>query len=195
MTFDSRIVRRAAVVFLFNASFVLAQETEQPVSRQGPILTQPARPSASRVSGDVVLADRVRPAAGSFEDKFWRYLVAAKYQNWSPMPKQSAGFVVGGTPHGAYVKTYVNRTASTTPKDLKYKSVLISENYSRDKHTLESLTILYVGKKKRFWVKYLPDGSIARAPASLGGQKLSGSVKNCIECHRGATGDDYVFGN
>ena len=46
-----------------------------------------------------------------------------------------------------------------------------------------------------FWVKYLPDGSVARTPADKGNKPIKGRFASCIECHASADGDDYVFAN
>jgi hypothetical protein len=41
-----------------------------------------------------------------------------------------------------------------------------------------------------FFVKYMPDGSVATTP---GGRPMAGQVPPCIECHRPAEGGDFVF--
>jgi len=46
-----------------------------------------------------------------------------------------------------------------------------------------------------YWVKFNPDGTVAHAPAAMGGMQLSGKVKSCIGCHSGAEGKDMVFAN
>ncbi len=41
-----------------------------------------------------------------------------------------------------------------------------------------------------FWAKYLPDGSLDKAP---NGALMAGKVTGCIECHAQAPGDDYLY--
>ena len=46
-----------------------------------------------------------------------------------------------------------------------------------------------------FWVKYNPDGSLAKNPAGmmLAGKVAKGKPKGCIACHTAAPGDDFVY--
>ena len=46
-----------------------------------------------------------------------------------------------------------------------------------------------------YWVKYNPDGTVARTPAAKGSKRISGKFKSCIDCHSGAKGDDFYFAN
>lgn len=41
-----------------------------------------------------------------------------------------------------------------------------------------------------FWVKYMPDGTVATTP---GGARMAGQVGACISCHQPAEGGDLVF--
>ena len=56
--------------------------------------------------------------AGQFEAEFWRYLSANNYKNWAPAPQQTADFYSGKSPHGIYLKMYLNRTAVASPEEL-----------------------------------------------------------------------------
>ncbi len=51
-----------------------------------------------------------------------------------------------------------------------------------------------------FWVIYMPDGSVRKAPSGMdlagkiaAGMTMEQMPVNCIACHQGADGDDYVF--
>ena len=46
-----------------------------------------------------------------------------------------------------------------------------------------------------FWVKYNPDGSLAKNPAGmmLAGKVAKGKPKGCIACHTAAPGGDFVY--
>lgn len=110
-----------------------------------------------------------RPAAQPpFEQRFWEYLQAVKYQNWAPLPGTTADFYPGEGPHGAFLKLYANRTAAGAPKELSHGSVLIKENYGPDQKTLMALTVMYRSKDYDpdnhdwYWVKYEPDGRISQ---------------------------------
>ena len=52
----------------------------------------------------------------SFEARFWSYLQDAKYAHWAPGPGQNGGFYEGQSPHGAFLKMYLNRTAAANPQ-------------------------------------------------------------------------------
>ena len=46
-----------------------------------------------------------------------------------------------------------------------------------------------------YWIKYLPNGTVAQKQTPMGLIRLAGKPKGCIECHSGAAGDDYLFFN
>jgi hypothetical protein len=133
------------------------------------------------------------------------------------------------TQHEGFIKSYVNRTAAGTGR-LPIGSIVILENYFEDK-SLESISVMYKtegfnpGAKDWYWVKFNPDGSVAKTPTSdnsIKGQtvvdatgvqithaaratstakpnqktsNLSGRVNSCIRCHQTAQGGDLVFFN
>ena len=82
-------------------------------------------------------------AAETFEQKFWNYLVRSKYRNWAPVPGKSDKMYEGESPHGAYLKMYLNRTAAGSPSDLPTGSIVIKENYGKDQRTLMAVTVMY----------------------------------------------------
>jgi len=137
----------------------------------------------------------------TFEQKFWNYIVRAKYRNWAPVPGKSDAMYEGESPHGAYLKMYLNRTAAGSPSALPTGSIVIKENYGRDQRTLMAVTAMYKNKGYSestgdwYWVKFNPDGTVATKSTDNGEKRLAGRVQGCIQCHDGADGDDYVFFN
>ena len=148
--------------------------------------------------GSVTRSSRTR---APFERRFWDYLTNAKYKNWAPVPGQSDGMYEGQSPHGAYLKMYLNRRAAGNPQELPNGSVVVKENYGPDRKTLMAITAMYrsTGYNSEagdwFWVKYRPDGTVDRKSTPNGAVRLAGKVKGCIECHSQADGDDYSFFN
>ncbi len=139
--------------------------------------------------------------AGPVETRFWDWLVHANYRHWAPGPGQHHDkFLPGEAPHGALLKLYCNRTAAANPKDMPPGSVIVKENFSEDKKLL-AITVMYRSKgydpehHDWWWAKYMPDGTVAKAPKEKGGMKLVGKVRGCIMCHSGADGKDFAFLN
>ncbi len=150
----------------------------------------------------------------SFEDQFWKYLIGNNYKNWSPGPGRSAGFYQGEKPHGTYLKRYVNRTAAGNIGDLAIGSVVILENYLEDQ-SLKTISVMYrttgfnPDGNDWYWIEYQPNGSVVRAATQNKPQgnihhvglttpptgMLMGKAASCIECHRSAGGNDFVFSN
>ena len=135
----------------------------------------------------------------TFEERMWKYLNSVCYQQWSPAG-DSGDFRESEAPHGALVKTYMNRKAAADPKNLANGSVVIKENYSPDKK-LMAITMMYKSKDYNpdaddwYWVKYLPNGEVAQMDSPKGKMAIAGKAQGCIDCHAGAEGDDYLFFN
>ncbi len=138
-------------------------------------------------------------AQQTFESKFWSYLLRSEpaYRNWAPWPGQGADYYPGQSPHGAFLKMYINRTAAADPVNLPHGSVIIKENYGEDQKTLMAVTVMYRSQGYDsqngdwYWAKYNPDGTVAMK----GDVRLAGRVQGCIDCHSGAQGNDFVFAN
>ncbi len=152
---------------------------------------------AEAQSGTRVPQQKARPV----EVRFWDWLVHANYRHWAPGPGQHHDeFLPGEAPHGALLKLYCNRAAAANPKDMPPGSVIVKENFSKDKK-LMAITVMYRSKgydpehNDWWWAKYLPDGTVAKAPKEKGGMKLVGKVKGCIMCHSDAGGNDFAFLN
>lgn len=142
-----------------------------------------------------------RAPASTFESKFWDWLKRVEYHNWAPGPGKPTEAYPGQSPHGKFVKTYLNRTAAGNSKTLPDGSIIIKENFGPDGKTLMAVTVMYKAKgfnpegNDWYWVKYTPDGSVARTPAEKGNMPISGKFASCIECHAGADGNDFSFIN
>ena len=174
-----------AVILVCTAALGIGAMVSRPVEAQ----------SGTRVERGRVIAEQ------PFESRFWNYLRQVDYKNWAPGPEQNGDFYAGQSPHGAFLKMYLNRTAIADPENLRHGSILIKENYGPDKKTLMAITVMYRAKgfdansNDWYWVKYNPDGRVATAPPEKGGMKLAGSVNGCIQCHRDAGGNDFAFIN
>lgn len=137
----------------------------------------------------------------SFEEKFWTYLKSNAYENWAPVPNTQGDFYVGSSPHGAFLKMYLNRIAVGNTAGLPAGSIIVKENYSVDRSTLKAVTVMYRSKAYNpdagdwYWVKFNPDGTVDRSSIETGSKPIAGKVTSCIECHSDAGGDDFIFFN
>jgi hypothetical protein len=102
------------------------------------------------------------------------------------------GMLPGKSPHGAYLKVYVNdiaRFAIEQKRPMPNGAIIVKENYGEDKKTLMAVTPMYKSKGYNrkagdwFWGKYGPDGKIM----------ASGKVKGCIKCHSTVKKQDWLF--
>lgn len=114
----------------------------------------------------------------------------------------------GTDPHGMMLETFYTRaTINGHTGDLVVKrnfgpaGVTADEVLSDPKNHLGAITVMFRREagydpedKDWFWVKYLPDGSLDKAPNGmrLAGQVAKGMETGCIACHRGA-GEDMLF--
>lgn len=126
----------------------------------------------------------------------WEHLQEADYQSWPAYADSPDELYEGQRPHGALLRTYANEPAAGSPDDLPEGSILVKENYTPERE-LAAITVMKKSSgydpanQDWFWVKYEPDGSVARE----NGQELAGKVQSCIGCHASAAGDDYVYTN
>lgn len=134
----------------------------------------------------------------AFAQKFWDYLQEVDYQeNWSRWPGHDQEFTEGTSPHGAFLKVYVNDEAKSNPQDPPVKSIIVKENYNKEKELVAITPMYRVGKdydpehNDWYWAKHKPDGTLFE----MKGMQLSGKVKGCIQCHGSAKGEDYIFTN
>jgi len=158
--------------------------------------------SATRTQSGTRSTQSVNQGSKTFEQKLWDHLVSSKYTNWAPVPGKSDDFAEGGSPHGAFVKMYLNRTAAGNSKELPSGSIVVKENYGPEKKQLMAVTVMYRSKGYNpdagdwYWVKYNADGTVAKAPPEMQSMPLAGKPMGCIKCHgEGAAGGDFAFLN
>jgi len=164
-------------------------------------LQSPARPQGSG-SSRAAPPRATRPMTpDEFYQSFWTHLNRQEfpYKKWGPLAGKK-GLREGESPHGDFVQTFANKIALDNPATLPYGSILVAENYDQDKK-LKDITVMYRSKGADpqhgdwYWLKYLPNGSIARTPEKEGKKPIAGKVASCIECHAKADGKDFVYGN
>lgn len=172
----------AVVVCAGLARFVMAQSGSRSYAQaQG---TQATQGNASR-------------AEAPFDDRFGSYLKQAQYRNWASLPGVPADGYPGNSPHGEKVKLYVNRTAAAGQDEFRNGSILVKENYDASGDNLMAITVMYRSESYApeagdwYWAKYEPDGRVS----AMNNMRVSGRVGMCIDCHRSAEGNDFVFAN
>ncbi|MFW6415159.1 MAG: cytochrome P460 family protein [Thermodesulfobacteriota bacterium] len=125
-------------------------------------------------------------------NKVWNYMTEIEpYSDWEHFPGHP-GLLEGSSPHGSYVKIFANDPAIKAIENnekLPPTSLIVKENYAKDKKTLESITPMYKVKGYNpekgdwFWVKYSPKGK----------PLAEGKVKGCINCHKSQQENDWIF--
>lgn len=170
------------------ASFALAQSGTR---------SYPApRSNSSRTESPSSQGSAAR-AEAPFEERFWNYLQQSQYRNWSPLPGVSGDAYDGNSPHGDKVKLYANRKAAAGGAEFPAGSILIKENFDSSGTKLMAVTVMY--RSEGFnpeagdwhWTKYEANGAIS----TMKGMRVTGKVGMCIDCHRSAGGNEFVFAN
>ncbi|MFC1515249.1 cytochrome P460 family protein [Thermodesulfobacteriota bacterium] len=136
------------------------------------------------VIGSLALADMPGPDPA----ELWTYITKdSPYTKWGFWPDHQ-GMQPGRAPHGPLHKVYVNdRGLNSSMPPLQYGSILVKENYSKDKK-LGAITVMYKVNEYNpkdgdwFWVKYSPDGKADKF----------GKPKGCIGCHGTRAKNDFV---
>ncbi len=123
--------------------------------------------------------------AGSLLDKM------SGYPEWSQFSGHE-GMQPGKSPHGKFIRTFVNPAGANDPKAPGYGTIIVKENFSsRSPESLVALTVMQriegydPENEDWFWARFTPDGDLTH----------SGKVAMCADCHFDAGGDDYVFLN
>jgi hypothetical protein len=207
------LVVRGVVVASFGASLVLFLDSPAVAQGSGSSrLNQPppansarpapanAQPAPTYVQPQPRVARPQTPE--EFQEALWRYLAGSQspYTHWAPLPDK-AGLRKGASPHGAFVRLYANGVAAADPKGLPYGSIVVLEDYTADQKARTGINILYRVKGYDpkngdwYWMKYNENGSVVRTSPQEGGQPIAGRALACIECHRKAGGNDFVFSN
>lgn len=141
--------------------------------------------------------------AEQFQSAFWNYLTKSKsrYRKWRAFPGSTTDIYEGTSPHGAYLRLFANHKARTNPEELPHGSIIVKENYAKDQRTLKAVTVMYrspgydPAHKDWYWIKYNPDGSVAKTPPDKGSKPIAGRFQSCIQCHADAGGGDFAFVN
>ena len=136
-----------------------------------------------------------------FADSLWRFIVRPQspYTKWATVPISKVEHAEKG--HGANPKIYANPTAMQDLSAPPQGSIFVIDDYADDGKTRNNVSIMYRAKGSDpehndwYWLRYLPDGSIARTDDTPGAKPIAGKVKSCIECHDKAGGKDWVFSN
>jgi hypothetical protein len=136
-----------------------------------------------------------------FAADLWRYINRDKspYRQWAGM--EVTGPDSNVDPHGTGGKTYFNDAADKDPQKLRYGAILVREEYGDDAEKPIAISVMYRAKgtdsknNDWYWLKFLPDGSVAKSPADAGSRPVLGRVASCIDCHQKAAGKDLVFAN
>lgn len=155
--------------------------------------------SGTRVQEGSSTQQQVIGGTQTFEQKMWSYIKTARYDQWAPAG-DNGDFRESDRPHGAFVKTYMNRVAAGNPAELPLGSIIIKENFSPEKQ-LVAVTMMYRTEgydpdgNDWYWIKYNADGTTAMADTDAGQMAISGKAKGCIDCHSAAGGDDYAYFN
>jgi len=122
----------------------------------------------------------------------WTYITRtnpySRWQHWPGYEDKHPGL----SPHGAWLELYANDTAMEAVRSgrdvMPYGSIIVRENYARDKETLLSITPMYKvrdynpGAGNWFWAEYGPEGKV----------RAGGRVQFCIRCHR-ASQRDFLY--
>jgi len=125
----------------------------------------------------------------------------ADYRDWKS-PSGLEGFQEGKSPHGKFIRYYLNSTARSNPS--APGAIIVKENYmAKMSDSLGAITVMEkvpgydMDNKDWFWVKFDPKGSVMKnsKKMSLAGRVAKGMSKGCIACHSNAGGDDYLFVN
>ena len=116
---------------------------------------------------------------------------SSSYENWDQWPGYN-GMYEGQSPHGAFLKLYVNDAAKKAitqgKKTLPANAIVVKENYNKKKK-LVAITPMYKVKDYNpeagdwFWAKYSARGDI----------QAEGKVGSCIDCHSDMKDKDYLF--
>ena len=162
------------------------------------------------IGGAYLFAQDDKPPFGgptdvAFAGKLWKAMDG--YQEW----KLTTPVYKGGSPHGKYVRLF----STWVTVDGKHFPIIVKENYGgrgvtleaatkEPKKWLKAVTIMLQreadydkANQNWYYVKYAPDGTVAKNPAGmqLAGRVAKGMNKGCIACHSQAGGDDYLFSN
>jgi len=136
-----------------------------------------------------------------FAATLWGYINREKapYRQWVVMETPAPDTVTD--PHGAGGRTFLNDVADKDHQKLGYGAILVREEFGADAEKPIAVSVMYRAKgtdpknNDWYWLKFLPDGSVAKSAPEAGGRLILGRVNSCIECHQKSEGTDLVFLN
>ena len=179
-----------------SVAFIAWLTANEPVNAQSR-----KEPQSKKESQGGSEAKRIKIRPRSFESKLWDFLQSVHYHNWAPAANQGLEMYPGKSPHGSFLLMFVNRMAASNPKAPPYGSIIVKENFGKDKKKLLAVTVMYRVKgydpehNDWYWIKYDANGTVARTSPATGSKPISGKFKACIDCHAGAKGGDFYFTN
>src|SRR5690242_16803973 len=111
------------------------------------LLWQPTSAQEGSGSSRAAQPRATRPMTNDeFYQAFWKFINKenAAYKKWGSMPGRK-GVRESREPHGDFLQTFANKIAIDNPATLPYGSILVTENYDKDKK-LADITVMYRSK-------------------------------------------------
>jgi hypothetical protein len=138
-----------------------------------------------------------QPTVDEFATSLWQFMTREKapYQKWPSTPAAPIEGVE--SPHGTAGKTYFNEAAATGWKQPPQGAILVHEELDEDGKKIKAVSVMYRVKGTApktndwYWLRYQPNGKLAMQDK----KPVAGQVTSCIECHRKAAGNDFIFSN
>jgi hypothetical protein len=154
------------------------------------LVTVSACPTPETRDADVVTPDPAVTAPDTTADALQAHLQQARYATqWQHWPAREP-FYTGQEPHGALLRTYLNRTAHDALQrgdaTMPAGSIIVKESYTQGRELINT-TVMHKATGFApdagdwFWMVIEPDGSAGP----------SGRVAMCRDCH--AAGRDYIL--
>jgi len=130
----------------------------------------------------------------------WTYITEKNnYKEWPLFPGEPGIREGESEVHGKFVRIFVNDKAMADIDSFPDGSIIVKENFmADDENTLGAVTVMYrdtgydPDHHDWFWVKYMADGSLDKAPNNM---SMAGRIPGCIQCHQAADGNDWSFAN
>ncbi len=146
------------------------------------------------VMAAVLLGSGLAPAAraempGPDGAALWKYITETDpYTKWGQWP-DFAGVVKSNSPHGPFVRVFVNKTGLAMTKPPAPRGMIEVKEGLDKNNKIRNITVQYkVGQDYNpeggdwFWAKYSPQGKVDAA----------GKLSGCIRCHKGRGDNDYI---
>jgi hypothetical protein len=142
-----------------------------------------------------------QPTVDEFATSLWQFINREK-NPWRKWPSTAPAVAKDiESPHGTSGKTYSNEVAATGWKQPAHGAILVREELDEDGQKVRGISVMYRVKGTApktndwYWLAFQPNGVLAKSSAKDGNKPLAGQVTSCIECHRKAAGNDFVFSN